>query len=237
MADHRRVRVTVEATPKRAFATATEWPGWSRGAKTPELAVDALRAYRDRYAAAIEAADVGVPDVDPDAEIVGKVDGDASTEFGVPGSVTDADRAPLDPREAERRAAIVEAAWATFDRVAKRAPSTLRKGPRGGGRDTAKIIEHVVAADHGYTRELGVRVPAPDPTNAKEVAALRAAMLEVLRQPSDGSPIAKRWTTRYAAQRIAWHALDHAWEIEDRSEPAKERLVPARDRQGAAKER
>jgi hypothetical protein len=45
-------------------------------------------------------------------------------------------------------------------------------------------------------------------------------MLDVLRQPSDGSPLAGRtWTARYAAHRIAWHALDHAWEIEDRSEP------------------
>jgi hypothetical protein len=45
-------------------------------------------------------------------------------------------------------------------------------------------------------------------------------MLEVLGRPSDGSPLADRkWTARYAARRIAWHALDHAWEIEDRSEP------------------
>jgi hypothetical protein len=43
----------------------------------------------------------------------------------------------------------------------------------------------------------------------------------VLRQPSDGAPIAgKKWPPRYAARRIAWHALDHAWEIEDRSDPA-----------------
>jgi hypothetical protein len=42
-----------------------------------------------------------------------------------------------------------------------------------------------------------------------------------LRSETDGSPIAgKKWTTRYAAHRIAWHALDHAWEIQDRSEPA-----------------
>ena len=53
------------------------------------------------------------------------------------------------------------------------------------------------------------------------VEAERAAMLEVLRQPSDGSPLAgRRWTARYAARRIAWHALDHAWEIEDRTDPA-----------------
>ena len=35
---------------------------------------------------------------------------------------------------------------------------------------------------------------------------------------SDGAAVAgRRWTPRYAARRIAWHALDHAWEIEDRS--------------------
>jgi hypothetical protein len=46
-------------------------------------------------------------------------------------------------------------------------------------------------------------------------------MLEVLGTASDGSPIAdQKWTLRYAARRIAWHALDHAWEMEDRSEPA-----------------
>jgi hypothetical protein len=223
VAEHRRVRATVEGTPKRAFATATDWPGWSRGAKTREAALEALAAYRDRYAAAIRGAGVGVPAADPQLDVVDEVQGDAATEFGVPGSVTATDRTPLDAVEAERRAAIVEAAWATFDRLAKRAPAELRKGPRGGGRDTAKIVEHVVGSDHGYTRELGVKVPAPDPTKPKEVAALRAAVLDVLRRPSDGSPITKRWTTRYAAQRIAWHALDHAWEIEDRSEPAKER--------------
>ena len=27
------------------------------------------------------------------------------------------------------------------------------------------------------------------------------------------------WPARYAAHRIAWHALDHLWEIEDRSTP------------------
>jgi hypothetical protein len=45
-------------------------------------------------------------------------------------------------------------------------------------------------------------------------------MVEVLCEPTDGSPLAgRRWTLPYAARRIAWHALDHAWEIEDRTEP------------------
>ena len=93
------------------------------------------------------------------------------------------------------------------------APEELRKGPRGGGRDTSKIVAHVVEADEAYAREMGIKLKAPIEPKC------RAAMLEVLRQPSDGSPIADRkWTPRYAAHRIAWHALDHAWEIEDRTE-------------------
>jgi hypothetical protein len=39
----------------------------------------------------------------------------------------------------------------------------------------------------------------------------------VLSRPSDGGPLAEKgWPARYAARRIAWHALDHAWEMEDR---------------------
>src|SRR5207247_5791725 len=105
------------------------------------------------------------------------------------------------------------------DAIVAAAPADLRRGPRGGGRDTAKIVAHVAEADHGYSRELGLRLQPADPRDPDAVAALRSAMLDVLRQPSDGGPIVKRWTARYAARRIAWHALDHAWEIEDRSEP------------------
>jgi len=209
--------IYLETTPKRTFATAIDWPGWSRSAKTPEAAVESLLAYRDRYAAAIAEAGVEPPAAE-DVRIEERLEGNAATDYGVPGTIAAADRGPIDAVEARRRAAIVEAAWATFDRIAAAAPAELRKGPRGGGRDTAKVVEHVVGADHGYSRELGLRVEAPDPTNAPAVAALRRSMLDVLRRPSDGGSIVKRWTTRYAAQRIAWHALDHAWEIEDRSD-------------------
>jgi len=35
-----------------------------------------------------------------------------------------------------------------------------------------------------------------------------------------GGPLTEGgWSTRYAARRIAWHALDHAWEMQDRAEP------------------
>ena len=122
--------------------------------------------------------------------------------------------------EAERLAGLVEAAWTVFDRVAAAAPAELRKGPRGGGRDTARIVEHVDGADQAYAQVMGIKTTAPDRAQPETVSALRDAMLEVLRHASDGSPIADRkWPSRYAYRRIAWHALDHAWEIEDRTEP------------------
>jgi hypothetical protein len=81
------------------------------------------------------------------------------------------------------------------------------------------MIAHVVEADSAYARELGIKHRPPSPEDAGAIAAIRAAILRVLSSSSDGSPLADRkWTLRYAARRIAWHAIDHAWEIEDRSE-------------------
>ncbi len=123
---------------------------------------------------------------------------------------------PLRPRQA----LLVEAAWTVFDRVVAAAPQELRKGPRGGGRDRDRIVEHVVGAEHAYAREMGLKAEAPSPADRAAVAAMRRAMLDALGAPTDGSVLAgRKWTSRYAARRIAWHVLDHAWEIEDRSSP------------------
>ena len=213
------VAVSVEATPKKAFATAVDWPGWSRSGKTEELALAALADYAPRYAVVAEEA--GVPFEPGDYEVVERTGGAGGTDFGVPSSITDLDRRPLDAAEAERRARIVEAAWAVLARVAAGAPAELRKGPRGGGRDRDKMVGHVIEAEGAYAREMGIKVKQPDPADPAAIALLRTAMVDVLREPSDGSALAgRKWTTRYAARRIAWHALDHAWEMEDRSDPA-----------------
>jgi hypothetical protein len=211
-----RIRVGVETSRLKSFASALDWPGWSRPGKTPEAAVEALLSYAPRYAAVAARAGVPLATGDLDADIVEQLDGDATTAFGAPSITFEADRAPSDAAEASRMTALVQAAWTAFNETAAAAPAELRKGPRGGGRDTAKMVEHVVGAEQAYATRLGVRVRMPDPADAGAVAALRAAILAPLGQPSEGSPI-ERWTQRYAARRIAWHAIDHAWEIEDRS--------------------
>jgi hypothetical protein len=218
------IAVTIESTPKRSFASAVDWPGWSRGAKTEELALDALAAYAARYAPIAEAAGEAIPralEVE-DLEIVGRQDGSSGTEFGVPSQPSDHDRRPLSPAEAKRLALLVEAAWSTFDRIAAAAPEELRKGPRGGGRNTAKIVAHVMDSDRAYANEIGIKIRQFAPGDRAPVGAMRADMLDVLRAARAGGPLGgRRWPARYAAHRIAWHALDHAWEIEDRTEPAK----------------
>jgi hypothetical protein len=214
-----RIDIGAEVGTKKAFVWAIDWPGWCRGGKDRDLAIEALLAHRGRYAKVARRASLELPTANPtDLRVVDNVEGNGGTDFGVPSRITDADGRRVSAKEAERLAGLVEAAWVIFDRVAEKAPPTLRKGPRGGGRDTAKIVGHVVEADRAYAHEMGIRLPKASLDDRAAIEAERGAMLEVFRKPSDGSPLAdRRWTARYAARRVAWHALDHAWEIEDRT--------------------
>jgi hypothetical protein len=215
-----RIAVAIEETPKRTFATAIDWPGWSRSGKTVSGALEAVGGYAERYAIVARAAGEPFTTKSIVVEVFETSAGGGGTEFGVPSLVTEADRRPTTAAEAGRLARLVDAAWTRLDDVVAGAPEELRKGPRGGGRNTSKIVEHTLASDHAYAREMGLKLPAPVPGNATSVRVVRDAILGVLRQPSDGSPIAgRRWSVRYAAHRIAWHSLDHAWEIEDKSAP------------------
>ena len=211
-----KLRVLIETTPKKVFASALDWPGLSRGGRDENAALEALSAKVPRFAQIAVAAGQPFPLEDVNFEVVERIPGDAASAYGIPSMVAAADRTPTSREEAERHAAIVEAAWQAFDRIAAGAPEDLRKGPRGGGRDRTKIVDHVNGADTGYAAAIGRKHQFND---RAAIEAMRADVLAVLREPSDGSPIAgKKWPPRYAARRIAWHALDHAWEIEDRKE-------------------
>ncbi|HVC99654.1 MAG TPA: hypothetical protein VNG93_00720 [Candidatus Dormibacteraeota bacterium] len=140
-----------------------------------------------------------------------RVEGNATTDFGAPGAPCQADSMPLTPAEAKRQAELVEACWSALAKAAAKAPAELRKGPRGGGRDRDPILQHVVGAEAAYARALAIRPREPEATAGAAVKAFRGELLEALAANRG------KWPSRYAARRIAWHALDHAWEIEDRS--------------------
>jgi hypothetical protein len=207
--------VYLEVGEKRVFACAVDWPGWSRSGKGEDAALEALAAYAPRFGVVAAEAGVSFPRrMAEEFEVVERLPGTATTDFGAPGQICQADRQRLTAAQARRQAGMVAAAWAVFDRVVAAAPAELRKGPRGGGRDRDKMVEHVVDAETAYARKLGVRgVTGP---------ALRAAIVDVLTAARDAEPVAgKGWPPRYAARRIAWHVLDHAWEMEDRREQAQ----------------
>jgi hypothetical protein len=218
--------VVIETGKRRLFVSALAWPGWSRSVKTTEgeeAALDALAEYAGRYRAVARAAkclrDFDAVTKDPRWRIVDRVPGDATTDFGAPSGASVKENARLDAEASRRMVALLDATWAVLEATAESSPPSLRKGPRGGGRDRDAMVTHVVNAEAAYARKLGVRdASTPKPGDVAAVEALRqnirVAVRECLPKGAAGSPGA--WSPRYAVRRMAWHVMDHVWEMEDR---------------------
>jgi hypothetical protein len=204
-------RLYLEIGPKKVFACSLDWPGWCRIAKGEEAAIDRLMDYVPRYRVVAERAGLSFSPGDP--VVVARVPGSPTSDFGVPYAVPDLDQEPLPADEAARQVALMRAAWDLFDEVAAASPEELRKGPRGGGRDRSKIVDHVVESERGYARMVDVRHKPF--TSVADRDAMCAELAEVLSR-SWAPPQTAKWPPRYAIRRIAWHVIDHVWEIEDR---------------------
>lgn len=90
-------RVYLEVGKTWVFACAIDWPGWCRRGKGEEAALRALTAYRDRYVA------VAGSNFRPgELEVVARVPGTATTDFGAPDARGEWDAEPLQPAEAAR---------------------------------------------------------------------------------------------------------------------------------------
>ena len=202
------MKVYIEQGQKRVFACAVDWPGWCRSGKTEQAALEALAASAPRYA--VIAKQAGTP-FDPKQafQVIERLPGTPTTDFGVPDAITQADRAKLTGRDADRVWTLLEASWKVFEWVAARAPASLRKGPRGGGRDRDKIVEHVIGAEDMYARKIGIKV--------KDPGVRRTAIIDAIQKTPPPAPD-KGWPVRYLVRRTAWHAIDHLWEIEDRTD-------------------
>jgi hypothetical protein len=214
-----RIPIYLEIGAKRTFACSLDWPGWCRSGKTEEAAIEALIGIAPRYVEVARIAHKRFPKVEPSRfEVVERVKGNATTDFGAPGMVAKADYEDLDKPGADRLRALLQASWDVLDRAVAEASPTLRKGPRGGGRDRDEVFRHVLGAETVYARKTGLKMHEPDIGDRKAIGALRKAILESIRPTSDGVPVpVKGWPIPYAVRRYAWHALDHAWEIQDKS--------------------
>jgi hypothetical protein len=222
-----RIAVCLEVRPGMSFASALEWPGWCRGGRDESVALQALASYAERYAPVAEQAGVSLPSTVA-FDVVERLPGGPATVFAAPECrrpfphmTAEADRVGVTPAAARRLVGLLTAAWATFDEVAAASPAELRKGPRGGGRDRDKLIDHVIVAEAAYARKLGVKRKQPAIDDIAAIEELREAIAAVVGAPSGGSPVVPNgWTTRYAIRRIAWHVLEHAWEMQDRANVA-----------------
>ena len=139
-------------------------------------------------------------------------------------AVLDADQTSMDQSEYLHSKEILRACWAAFDTAIEAALGReLRKGPRGGGRDLEKIIDHVVEADRQYLRRLARSYKREKGGSARgELTSIRDAIFDALdaaergELPAHGPRGGVIWPPRYFVRRVAWHVLDHAWEIDDR---------------------
>ena len=224
----KQINVYLEIGKTRTFAVALDWPGWCRSGPDERSALQTLFDYGPRYARALTAAQLSFspPSQISAFVVVERLVGNATTDFGAPSLSLSRDTQSIAPAELQRFQMVLEACWKMFDTAVKAAAGqALRKGPRGGGRDLTKIIEHVSDVDAAYLGSLGGK-PAPrnagDPSQA--LAQVRQQILVTLVAAAHGEVAERgprgglRWPPRYFVRRLAWHELDHAWEIQDRAE-------------------
>jgi hypothetical protein len=217
------VRTVIERGPKgkRSVAFGIDWPGWSRGAKTAELALETLESYRVRYRPIADLARMT-----DEFEASGPLDvvedriGTGSTDFwGISFSPSSTEQEPMDEAEFDRAITILRACWAFFDDVAGRVSPEMRKGPRGGGRDRDRIILHtIVTESQGFAKGVGLRIPDGAALITTGLQQYREDYIAAMRAYNAGE-VKRRmrsWTLPFVIRHSAFHTLDHAWEMEDK---------------------
>lgn len=216
------VRTVIERGPKgkKCAAVALDWPGWSRGAKELDVAVETLEAYRDRYRPVAHAAGFGADfDAAGALEIVADHVGPGSTDFwGISFAPSSFERELMPAEELERKLALLQAAWRYFDEMATRVSPELRPGPRGGGRDRDRIVAHVLVNEGAdFSKRIGVRTPAEVILTPDGLRAHREDYLAAIRERNATEwAVGRNWTLPFLIRHTAYHVLDHAWEMEDR---------------------
>ena len=216
------VRTVLERGPKgkKAVAFAVDWPGWSRGAKTPDLALETLETYRERYRPVPATAGMAEEfDATGPLDVVEDRIGTGSTDFwGISFSPSGLEDEPMDDAELDRKIALLQACWSYFDAVAARVSPEMAKGPRGGGRDRDQIVRHTVRNEsEEFAKRLGLRVPEGGALTPKGLRDHREAYVAAMRAYNAGEGKRMRsWNLPFLIRHSAYHSMDHAWEMEDK---------------------
>lgn len=217
------VRTVIERGPKgkRSAAYGLDWPGWSRGATSAEVAVQTLESYRERYRPiAVLAGMAREFDAAGPLEIVEDKVGTGSTDFwGISFAPSASEQDPMGEAELERGITLLRACWAFFDGVAARVSPQMRKGPRGGGRDRDQIIAHTIRNEsESFAKGVGLRIAEGAALTPEGLRQYRRDYLAAIRAYNAGQvqPRMRSGTLAYVIRHSAFHMLDHAWEMEDK---------------------
>ena len=218
------VRTVVEhgTKDKKSVAFSLDWPGWSRGAKTAELALETLEAYRDRYRPIARIAGM-LAEFDAAGALVIVEDrvGTGSTDFwGISFSPSSTEHGPMGEAELERKLALLQASWSFFDDVRGRVSPEMRRGVRGGGRMREEIFRHVIRVESlDHAKQVGVQEDDDGTALTPEgLRQHREAYIAGIRDYNAGKVDRKMrsWTLPFLIRHSAFHTLDHAWEMEDK---------------------
>jgi hypothetical protein len=217
------IRTVIDRGPKgkRAVAFAIDWPGWSRGAKTSEVAMETLESYRERYRpiTALAGMDAEFTAGGP-LEIVEDKVGTPSTDFwAISFAPSSTETDPMDEAELERKLKLLRACWAYFDAVAARVSPELQKGPRGGGRDRDAIIRHVTRVESlDFAKQVGVLMPEHEGLSGDDLSRYRQEFVAAMRAYNAGEVTQRmrKGSLAFLIRHSAFHTLDHAWEMEDK---------------------
>ena len=216
------VRTVIERGPKekRSVAFGVDWPGWSRGAKSAELALETLESYRERYRPVADLAGMaGEFDAAGPLEIVEDKVGTGSTDFwGISFSPSAAEQGPMDEAELERGITLLEACWAFFDGVAARVSPTCARPARGRTRPRP-IIRHTVRAEsEDFAKKVGLRIPEGAALTPDGLRQHRESYVAAMRAYNAGEITRhmRSWTLPFLVRHSAFHTLDHALEMEDK---------------------
>ena len=206
---------------KRVVAFALDWPGWSRGAKTAEMAEETLESYRERYRPI-----AGLAGMEREFDNAGRLEivddkvGTPSTDFwAISFSPSSLEPEPMEEAKLERGITLLRACWAFFDAVAARVSPEMQKGPRGGGRNRDEIIRHVIRVESlDFAAKVGLQMPDGPVLTGQVLRRYREDYVAGMRSYNAGQSEKRMrsWNLPFLIRHTAFHTLDHAWEMEDK---------------------
>ncbi len=214
------LQALVEIGPKgkKFVAVGLDWPGLERNGRTEEDALTAIERYVPRYApVARRAGLVAELEACQGVEVVERYAGSGSTDFwGISFVPAGMDQHPMSNAACERQLGLLQACWAEFDHIASNVSPSLKKGPRGGGRDRDKIIRHTFATERDWARTVGVETLEGAMLTPEGLKEHRAQLCDAIRAYHADGKMARKWPLRFLIRHAAYHVMDHAWEMEDK---------------------